>query len=214
MAREARQEKKVLNQEIQPTDADSSVAVKEPETVSSPVMQIQKEVKKEPEEREEQEREDWNLEQEEQREMDIWEVFQEHKNNLERRYKQIKENQQEEKNIWMPGEELLRVFPDMNPFFGNDVVASVRMEPKDIGGFPMEYWYLANNSFLLHGYYCYRHLLFMKMRNEAEYQYAIAVPGNSDHREKFMANMFGFEYFKAVQSRGNAGFGYWWRRLV
>lgn len=214
MAREARQEKKVLNQEIQPTDADSSVAVKEPETVSSPVMQIQKEVKKEPEEREEQEREDWNLEQKEQREMDIWEVFQEHKNNLERRYKQIKENQQEEKNIWMPGEELLRVFPDMNPFFGNDVVASVRMEPKDIGGFPMEYWYLANNSFLLHGYYCYRHLLFMKMRNEAEYQYAIAVPGNSDHREKFMANMFGFEYFKAVQSRGNAGFGYWWRRLV
>ena len=111
-------------------------------------------------------------------------------------------------------QELLRVFPDMNPFFGNDVVASVRMEPKDIGGFPMEYWYLANNSFLLHGYYCYRHLLFMKMRNEAEYQYAIAVPGNSDHREKFMANMFGFEYFKAVQSRGNAGFGYWWRRLV
>lgn len=214
MAREARQEKKVLNQEIQPTDTNIHEPTKEPETMSSPVLQTQKEIEIEPEKREEQEREKINLEQEEQREMDIWEVFQEHKNNLEKRYKQIKENQQEEKNIWMPGEELLRVFPNMNPFFGNDVVDSVRMEPKDIGGFPMEYWYLANNSFLLHGYYCYRHLLFMKMCNEAEYQYAIAVPGNSDHREKFMANMFGFEHFKAVQSRGNAGFGYWWRRLV
>ncbi len=162
----------------------------------------------------EQKEERLDAQQEEEREMDIWEVFQEHKNNLERRYKQIQEEGKEEKNLWLPGEELLRVFPKMNPFFGNEVIESVRMEPKDIGGFPMEFWYLANNSFLLHGYYCYRHLLFMKMHNGAEYQYVIAVPGNSDYREKFMANMFGFEQFKAVQSRKNAGFGYWWRRLV
>ncbi|MBQ1392683.1 MAG: hypothetical protein IIY81_03945 [Lachnospiraceae bacterium] len=162
----------------------------------------------------EQKEERLDAQQEEEREMDIWEVFQEHKNNLERRYKQIQEEGKEEKNLWLPGEELLRVFPKMNPFFGNEVIESVRMEPKDIGGFPMEFWYLANNSFLLHGYYCYRHLLFMKMHNGAEYQYVIAVPGNSDYREKFMANMFGFEQFKAVQSRENAGFGYWWRRLV
>ena len=58
----------------------------------------------------------------------------------------------------------LKKFPVLNPFFDQEVIASVRMEPKDLGNFPMEHWYLANNSFLLHGYYYYRHLLFMKMK--------------------------------------------------
>lgn len=212
LIKNGKEEKKALNQEIQPKVLDTG-RQKQEATLLEPTIDLQSEEKTEVMESEQKE-ERLDAQQEEEREMDIWEVFQEHKNNLERRYKQIQEEGKEEKNLWLPGEELLRVFPKMNPFFGNEVIESVRMEPKDIGGFPMEFWYLANNSFLLHGYYCYRHLLFMKMHNGAEYQYVIAVPGNSDYREKFMANMFGFEQFKAVQSRKNAGFGYWWRRLV
>lgn len=159
-----------------------------------------------------------------QTEEDIWDLFEQRRKQIQLQFEEIKhaakeerkeQNKEEAKDVtkWQPGEELLEKFPEMCPFFDNSVSASVRIEPKDIGVLPMEFWYLANNSFLLHGYYCYRHLLFMKMEMEQEKVYAIAVPGNSNYREKFMANMFGFEQFKTVQKKENAGFGYWWKRI-
>lgn len=102
----------------------------------------------------------------------------------------------------------------MNPFYDTDVSAAVRMEPRDLGKLPIEFWYLANNSFLLHGYYSYRHLLFMKIRNREEWQYAIGVPGKEKEQEKFMANMFGFQHFKKVNRKEDEKFGYWWLRLM
>lgn len=125
------------------------------------------------------------------------------------------ENKEENKEsrIWQEGERILKNYTPMCPFFDQQVLASVRMEPKDIGVFPMEHWYLANNSFLLHGYYCYRHLLFMKMKKETGNLYAIGVPGNGHYKEQFMAKMFGFEDFKPVQKKENAGFGYWWKKI-
>ena len=145
---------------------------------------------------------------------DIWDLFEKRRIQMKEQYEKLVRVQEKNKmeNLWEPGEELLNAFPVLNPFFQEDVLASVRMEPKDIGGLPMEHWYLANNSFLLHGYYCYRHLLFLKLRNRQEYQYAIAVPGNDTYREQFMANMFGFEQFKPVKK--NESFGYWWKRIV
>ena len=170
------------------------------------------------------------------KEEDIWDLFEQRRKQIQLQFEQLKQgtgteikdqinqgtgpeikNQMEDKikdaTKWQPGEEILEKFPEMSPFFDNSVFASVRIEPKDIGALPMEFWYLANNSFLLHGYYCYRHLLFMKMEIGQEMVYAIAVPGNSNYREKFMANMFGFEHFKAVQKKQNAEFGYWWKRI-
>ena len=143
---------------------------------------------------------------------DIWNMFQKRRVEMEQELQRLK-NKKEEKTVWQPGEEIFEKYPPMCPFFDSDVLQSVRIEPKDLGVFPMEFWYLANNSFLLHGYYCYRHLLFLKMQIENETVYAIAIPGNSQYREKFMANMFGFEHFKPVQKKENAGFGYWWKRL-
>ena len=149
-------------------------------------------------------------------EQDSWAAFEARRQWIKKEYAGIREtvSDNQEETTWGVGEELLRQYSVMNPFFDDQVLASVRMEPKDIGNFPMEFWYLANNSFLLHGYYCYRHLLFMKMRNGEEVQYAIAVPGKEDNRERFMANMFGFEQFKRVKKDTNGGFGYWWRRLI
>lgn len=151
---------------------------------------------------------------------DIWDLFEQRRKQIQLQFEEIKhgtstemKEEVQDETEWKPGEDILEKFPEMCPFFDDSVSASVRIEPKDIGVLPMEHWYLANNSFLLHGYYCYRHLLFVKMEVEQEKVYAIAVPGNSNYREKFMANMFGFEQFKTVQKKENAGFGYWWKRI-
>lgn len=144
----------------------------------------------------------------------IWDLFERRRVEMQERFEKIKSTQdKEQQRTWREGERILSEFQPMCPFFDQQVQSSVRIEPKDIGAFPMEYWYLANNSFLLHGYYCYRHLLFMKLEEEKENIYAIGVPGNSHYRERFMANMFGFEDFKPVQKKENAGFGYWWKRI-
>lgn len=147
---------------------------------------------------------------------DAWEMFEKRRQTMREKWEKISESCKQDRKAqweWEPGEEMLKKFPVLNPFFDQEVIASVRMEPKDLGNFPMEHWYLANNSFLLHGYYYYRHLLFMKMKNREEVQYAIAVPGVNDYREKFMANMFGFEQFKGVKNSNHADFGYWWKRI-
>ena len=124
------------------------------------------------------------------------------------------EKRKEKDGNWEVGEQFLRGGMGMNPFYDTDVSAAVRMEPRDLGKLPIEFWYLANNSFLLHGYYSYRHLLFMKIRNREEWQYAIGVPGKEKEQEKFMANMFGFQHFKKVNRKEDEKFGYWWLRLM
>lgn len=151
---------------------------------------------------------------EQEKEESIWDLFEQRRIQMQERFEKIKNKQMEEEpRKWKEGEQILSKYTPMCPFFDQQVQASVRLEPKDIGAFPMEYWYLANNSFLLHGYYCYRHLLFMKLEGDKEIIYAIGVPGNSHYRERFMANMFGFEDFKPVRKKENAGFGYWWKKI-
>jgi hypothetical protein len=103
-------------------------------------------------------------------------------------------------------------FPRMFPFEDNEIAWCVRIEPQDIGMLPMETWILGNNSFLLHGYYSYRHLIFARMNYKNGYFYIIGVPGIYHNREKFMARMFGFENFKCVKNRERktGEFGYWY----
>ena len=100
----------------------------------------------------------------------------------------------------------------MYPFEDDQVTACIRMEPQDIGMLPMQYWRLASNSFLLHGYYSYRHLI-MAQKNDGTYIFGI--PGVNYERERFMAGMFGFDKFKPVRSRASGGneFGYWYMEL-
>ncbi len=103
-------------------------------------------------------------------------------------------------------------FPRMHPFEDNEVAWCVRIEPQDIGLFPMEAWILGNNSFLLHGYYSYRHLIFGRMNDKNGFSYILGVPGIYHNREKFMARMFGFENFKCAKRKAQrtGEFGYWY----
>lgn len=113
---------------------------------------------------------------------------------------------------WPALEKLIDKGLRMYPFEDEQVLACIRMEPQDIGTLPMKYWYLANNSFLLHGYYSYRHLIMAKM---GDGRYILGVPGVNYQREQFMAGMFGFGEFKPVQNHAPTGseFGYWYMEL-
>lgn len=103
-------------------------------------------------------------------------------------------------------------FPGMYPFEDDEIMDCIKLEPRDIGLFPMDKWPLANNSFLLHGYYTYRHLIFARMKTNNVIQYILGVPGIFRDREKFMARMFGFNNFKGVRNKplDNGEFGYWY----
>lgn len=100
----------------------------------------------------------------------------------------------------------------MFPFEDGEISDCIRMEPQDIGSLPMKYWIFANNSFLLHGYYSYRHLILARMKDG---KCILGIPGVNYSREQFMAGMFGFDYFKPVRAHmpESCEFGYWYTVL-
>lgn len=75
---------------------------------------------------------------------------------------------------------------------------------------------IAGNSFLLHGYYNFRHILFGRVRDNLDNtKYFIGVPGMYCNRERYMASMFGFNNFKKSHRSGYANpyFGYWYQEI-
>lgn len=84
---------------------------------------------------------------------------------------------------------------------------------------PKKYWFLANNSFLLHGYHNYNHLLLV----EEDGHYWLGVPGIYDSHEARAASLFGFpqftrSYTEALQleeeeRNDDADFGHWCRYI-
>lgn len=114
---------------------------------------------------------------------------------------------------WLPIREekitpelVFSVYPSLPGFLSCE--KCIRIEPQDIGILPMESWFLASNSFLLHGYYNYNHLL-LGWRKEKPEAFVLGVPGIYDRRERVMAQMFGFEEFCQV----NGSMGYWYRLI-
>ena len=71
---------------------------------------------------------------------------------------------------------------------------------------------LRNNRFLQYGFYNFGYLLLGRNRSG---HYILGVPGAYDQQEQFMANMFGFPYFKEsrrIQVPKDRG-GYWYRLI-
>ena len=108
--------------------------------------------------------------------------------------------------------DLLERYPRIYPFEDNEILVCVKIEPKDIGLLPKELWVLSNNSFLVHGYYCYHHLIFAKMKDRYGTRFILGIPGIYHDRERFMARMFGFDSFKPIRRRElrQGDFGYWY----
>ncbi len=108
-------------------------------------------------------------------------------------------------------------FPHIHPFGDEREYLSVK--PKDFIVLTKEYQSLANNSFLLHGFYNYHHIILGKISltvrgTENEDVYYIGVPGVYYEREKAVAIMFGFESFECDKDTAVTGtFGYYMKRV-
>lgn len=88
------------------------------------------------------------------------------------------------------------------------------MSPADFVILPGKYYRMANNSFLLHGYYNYKHLVLKRAEVRGEERYYIGVPGNFYDREKQVAVMFGFEGFESKKEAADPGdYGYYLMRI-
>ena len=87
-----------------------------------------------------------------------------------------------------------------------------RISPQDLCRMGRRTCLLRNNRFVQYGYYHFGHLLLCQ--NHCD-QTVLGVPGRYDQQERFMANMFGFPYFKEsseIQVPGGKG-GYWYRLI-
>lgn len=77
----------------------------------------------------------------------------------------------------------------------NNEVSAIQIELSDLRELPKNYWYLGNNSFLLHGFFNFHHLLFGRLSEE---KWFIGVPGVYAAQEQVMATVFGFRGFMGL----------------
>lgn len=108
---------------------------------------------------------------------------------------------------------------EADPYIPPRNVTFEKIQRQDLSRLPRREWRLANNSFLLHGFYNYHHLLYI----EEDGNIWIGVPGIYHEKEKMAANSFGFSHFRRVvdvdvqleESETNTyeDFGYWCRQI-
>jgi len=114
-----------------------------------------------------------------------------------------------QENKW---KQLSQIYEHIAPF--GDERDYLSIGPGDFVILPEKYYRLVNNSFLLHGYYNYRHLILTKVLVRGEGKYYIGVPGNFYEREKQVALMFGFESFECQEEPAKDGdYGYYMIRV-
>lgn len=122
---------------------------------------------------------------------------------------QKRKEQKEQADVF---EKMLQEYPKLPMYGATELFDCVRIHPKDIGKLDMRNWKLGVNSFLTHGFYTYQYLMLGKMRfDDGKEKAIIGVPGVFSNREKYLANMFGFEIFVPVKKTGvkTGEFGYW-----
>lgn len=111
-----------------------------------------------------------------------------------------------------PGQDsFLEGLTEMYPFEDDEIEWCYQIRPEDFNQFPMEYWHYAKNSFLLQGFYNYRHLVYAHTKGRNY----IGVPGQFIRREQYLATRFGFQKFKQVRKKSLSmgDYGYWMREL-
>lgn len=130
-------------------------------------------------------------------------------------------------------EQLCKMYPVVHPY--EDERKYISIQPKDFVVMTGDYQHLANNSFLLHGFYNYRHIVLgrepldetkeerstrgqgkdgqEKNKNKSG-DFYLGVPGVYYEREKMVALMFGFEAFECCGGKAEPGkFGYYLRKV-
>lgn len=90
--------------------------------------------------------------------------------------------------------QLCSIYPNVHPI--GDEVDFLEITPADFVILRQEYQNLVRNSFLLHGYYNYDHILLGKYPDK----YYIGVPGIMHEQERIAAAMFGFVGFERANA--------------
>lgn len=105
----------------------------------------------------------------------------------------------------------LKGLSEMYPFEDDEIEWCLQMRPEDFNQFPMEYWHYAKNSFLLQGFYNYRHLVYAHTKGKNY----VGVPGQYIRKEQYLAARFGFTLFKQTRKKklSMGDYGYWLREL-
>ena len=94
-----------------------------------------------------------------------------------------------------------------------------KIQRQDLARLPKREWRIANNSFLLHGFYNYHHLMLI----EDEDKMWVGVPGIYHEKEKEAARAFGFDEFQRLtdyevelteeEKNTQEDVGYWCRQV-
>lgn len=113
----------------------------------------------------------------------------------------------------------IEVEEEVEEYITPSSVCYEKIQRQDLSRLPRREWRIANNSFLLHGFYNYHHLLYIEEGGKIW----IGVPGIYHEKEKVMAQSFGFPEFKRLvdvqlelsQEETNTydDFGYWCRQV-
>lgn len=104
--------------------------------------------------------------------------------------------------------------PVFRPYDEEALVWGVKLDLRDFRFLPQQYRYLANNSFLLHGFFNYRYVVF-GYEGEEDKRWFLGVPGVFHNQEQLLAGIFGFPEFRTKQNcvQRTGEFGYWYRYL-
>lgn len=109
-------------------------------------------------------------------------------------------------------EQLSKQYPHIHPF--GDAREYLSITPRDFIILSRKYQNLVQNSFLLHGYYNYGHVILTKIKERDGESFYLGVPGVYFTREKQAALMFGFEGFEAgTEQAVDGGFGYYMKQV-
>lgn len=135
-------------------------------------------------------------------------------NDAETKNSEQKEPSTDEENVTATEVHQKRPMPGepCTPFEDGEFLDCRKIKPGDLPCFSGKNCPLRQNRFLLYGYYNFGHLLLCTKENG---QQILGVPGVYDQQERFMANMFGFPFFRKsreIQVPGRQG-GYWYRLI-
>ena len=112
-------------------------------------------------------------------------------------------------------QQLQQEYQAIDPFADDEIIDCIRLEQKDLPNLRRNNWLIGNNQFILHAFSNHQHLIMGRMNHSDQPVYILGVPGVYDPKEKFMANMFGFPYFKpgSEHTLHPGNFGYWYRAI-
>lgn len=112
-----------------------------------------------------------------------------------------------DQTLWEAWGKMKQKMPLIHPVEGRDMTC-VQMELKDFKELPKRFRPFSNNSFLLHGFFNYRYVLFGEYDSGQGKRLMLGVPGVWQGQEKILAAIFGFPLFLTEKGNGDQ-FGYW-----